>query len=163
MPRVTSSRQASTAAILLRHYAWNAEKLQEQFWNDPAAALESAGLDPPSSPSASTSALPPTPSRRGRTKSSNPSSPIKRSRSNLTGPFECPVCCTDYPASQVEKETFALGCGHQFCKGCWNEYLGGKISQEGESAKIQCMESGCHRIVREEVVDSFVDDRASHK
>jgi hypothetical protein len=50
--------KASTAAILLRHYAWNAEKLQEQFWNDPAAALEAAGLSPPSSPSTSTAPLP---------------------------------------------------------------------------------------------------------
>jgi hypothetical protein len=46
--------QSSTAAILLRHYAWNAEKLQEQFWNDPARALLEAGLSPPSSPSTST-------------------------------------------------------------------------------------------------------------
>jgi ariadne-1 len=71
-------------------------------------------------------------------------------------PFECPICCMDYPRDKVDEETFALGCGHRFCRKCWGEYLGGKIKGEGESARIQCMENGCSRIVREEVVDGLV-------
>lgn len=103
---------------------------------------------------------PSTPRRTARTK--NAFSPTKRSRP-LSGPFECPVCCIDYPASAVGVETYALGCEHRFCKSCWKEYLAGKVTGEGESAKIQCMESGCNRIVREEVVDEFVDPPVSKK
>lgn len=153
--------QASTAAILLRHYKWNAEKLQEQFWTDPAQALSDAGLSPPSSPTARTASLPsPGPSSPRRTRR-NPFSPVKRTRSLLpAGPFECPVCCMDYSR---DDETFALGCGHRFCKVCWKEYLQGKITQEGESGRVQCMESGCGRIVREEVVDDFMAPDVSKK
>ncbi|KAK6909443.1 hypothetical protein I203_103461 [Kwoniella mangroviensis CBS 8507] len=118
---------ASSAAILLRHYVWNSEKLQEQFWNDPAQALEAAGLSPPSSPTTHTSTQP-------------------------TGVFECPICCMEYDYSS----TYSMGCDHRFCKDCWKEYLSGKIKGEGESAKIQCMESGCKRIVREEIIDDLV-------
>ena len=156
--------KASTAAILLRHYAWNSEKLQEQFWNDPAAALEAAGLSPPSSPSTSTASLPspsiPSSSRRStRNLGRGLFSPAKRTRSLApSGPFECPVCCMDYDTSAIEQETFALGCGHRFCKICWKDYLTSKITTEGESAKVQCMESGCGRIVRGEVVEEMLPE-----
>ncbi|KAK1922146.1 hypothetical protein DB88DRAFT_383864 [Papiliotrema laurentii] len=155
---------ASTAAILLRHYAWNAEKLQEQFWNDPAAALEAAGLSPPSSPSTSTAPLPnasgPSNARRSNRGNARAAlfSPVKRNRSLPTTPFECPVCCMDYDSSMVADETFSLGCGHRFCKACWQEYLTSKIKTEAESARIQCMENGCGRIVREEVVEDMLPE-----
>lgn len=80
-----------------------------------------------------------------------------------SAPFECPVCCIDYSPSEVASETFALGCEHRFCKGCWTEYLTGKITQEGESGRVQCMESGCGRIVREEVVDDLMPPKVSKR
>lgn len=155
------TRQASTAAILLRHYAWNAEKLQEQFWNDPAAALMEAGLSPPASPSTSTASLPavsPVASPRKTTRSlRTPLPPVRRTKSSQSvGPFECPICCCDYPGDRVAETTLALGCEHRFCRGCWSEYLTGKIKGDGESARIQCMASGCSRIVRQETIEAIV-------
>ncbi|WVR00240.1 hypothetical protein IAU59_007382 [Kwoniella sp. CBS 9459] len=148
----------SSAAVLLRHYAWNSEKLQEQFWNDPAMALQEAGLSPASSPTTSTQPLPPSPTKRTRPLRSIPISPLRRTRSvpASSAPFECPVCCMDYDSASVETETYAMGCRHRFCKTCWAEYLAGKIKAEGESGNIQCMEDGCTRIVREEVIDEMV-------
>lgn len=155
--------QYSTATILLRHYVWNFEKLQEQFWNDPAVALQAAGLSPPSSPSRSTHALPPSsPRRPTRNSRSAVSSPTKRTRA-LPGPFECPICCMDFTKEQAATQTLALGCGHRFCRACWTEYLNGKVQGEGESVRIQCMESGCERVVREEVVDELVTSNVSKK
>jgi ariadne-1 len=46
---------------------------------------------------------------------------------------------------------------------CWKEYLGGKIKGDGESVRIQCMESGCERIVREEVIDVMMDKAISKR
>ncbi len=43
------------------------------------------------------------------------------------------------------------------------EYLNRKIKGEGESARIQCMESGCKRIVREEVVEELLSDDMTKK
>jgi ariadne-1 len=141
---------------------WNSEKLQEQFWNDPTQALLDAGLSPPSSPSTSTLPLPTTPARRNPRNGKTAPTP-KRTKSNHSAPFECPVCCTDYPSGQIEESTLSLGCGHRFCKVCWKEYLRGKIKGDGESGKIQCMESGCQKVVREEVVDQLLDASMSKR
>nr|ODN99997.1 ariadne-1 [Cryptococcus depauperatus CBS 7855] len=116
----------SNAATLLRHFAWNVERLQETFWNDPDATLLSAGLSPQSSPLTSSQPLP-----------------------NI---FECPICFADYEGPSAKNDTFALSCGHRFCKNCWREYLTGKIKDDSESSRIQCMESGCKRLVREEMI-----------
>ncbi|WVR07721.1 hypothetical protein IAU60_004763 [Kwoniella sp. DSM 27419] len=155
---------SSSAAILLRHYVWNSEKLQEQFWNEPATALKEAGLSPPASPTTSTHQLPPSPHRRTRSLKSVPASPMRRTQATPpTGPFECPICCSEFDAGSVAKHTYAMGCQHRFCKDCWTEYLSGKIKGEGESAKIQCMEDGCGRIVREEIVDDMVSAEVTKK
>ena len=136
--------QSSTAQILLRHYQWNAERLQEEFWTDPARSLQAAGLSPPSSPSTSTASLPPLKSRN----------PFRQRRREA---FECPICCNDYPPDEFESATFSLGCGHRFCRDCWQHYLSVKIKEEGESGRVQCMEKDCNRVVREEAVDELVD------
>ena len=78
-------------------------------------------------------------------------------------PFECPICCMDYTADEVDEETLDLGCGHRFCKGCWQGYLQNKIMDEGESGRIQCMESGCGRIVGEKTVEGLVEDRVRNR
>ncbi|OWZ63510.1 hypothetical protein AYX15_04541 [Cryptococcus neoformans] len=132
---------ASTAAALLRHFNWNTEKLQEVFWTEPDATLLAAGLSPPSSPSTSTQPLP----------------------GSQSGSFECPICFTDYEGKSAQQDTFAMGCGHRFCKACWGEYLTGKIKEEGESGRIQCMESGCKRVVKGEMVKELAGDKTSDR
>jgi ariadne-1 len=74
--------------------------------------------------------------------------------------FECPVCCLDFESEEVEDKTYALGCDHRFCKGCWTEYLERKILNEQESGRVQCMEDGCGRIVGEKTVFTLVNDKA---
>jgi len=63
----------------------------------------------------------------------------------------------------MDRMTMAMGCEHRFCVDCWTEYLAGKVSQDGESSKIQCMESGCDRIIKGEIVDRFVSPEVSKK
>lgn len=53
-----------------------------------------------------------------------------------------------------------LNCNHRFCKSCWKEYLVRKVWQEGESGKVQCMESGCGRVVGEKVVEGLIEGKA---
>lgn len=117
--------------------------------------MEAAGLPPRGSPSTSTLGLPP---------ASAPLQSRNPFRRQLTGeeePFDCPICCCDYPPEEFDSATFALSCGHRFCKMCWKEYITGKVKGEGESASIQCMENGCNRVVREEVVDAVVEPAVS--
>lgn len=147
----------STAATLLRHYRWNSEKLSETYWEDPARTLLAAGLSPPSSPSTSTKPLPPNPKR---TKSS---SSTTRTKSRTGEPFECSICFMDYPADEISTETLSLTCEHRFCKECWRHYLEGKILDEAESGRVQCMQEGCKRIVGEKVVFSLVGEKAADR
>jgi ariadne-1 len=63
----------------------------------------------------------------------------------------------------MDKMTMAMGCEHRFCVDCWTEYLAGKVAKDGESSKIQCMESGCDRIIMGEIVDQFVSPEISKK
>lgn len=83
-------------------------------------------------------------------KSRNPFRP-----KNDSGPFECSICCESY--DDVDGDTFALGCDHRFCRTCWKEYLTGKVKGEAESARIQCMEGECNRVVRSEAVKELVE------
>ncbi|KAJ9125203.1 hypothetical protein QFC22_000157 [Naganishia vaughanmartiniae] len=136
---------SSTAATLLRHFRWNSEKLTETYWEDPKKVLDDAGLEAITSPVVATRPLP------SRTKS--------RIAAASKEPFECPVCCIEYTGSETESETLGLSCGHRFCKDCWKEYLENKIMDEAESGRIQCMESGCGRIVGEKTVEALVHDK----
>lgn len=69
----------------------------------------------------------------------------------------------DYAPDEVEQETLDLGCGHRFCKACWQGYLENKIMDEAESGRIQCMESGCGRIVGEKTVEALVGDKVKRR
>ena len=57
--------------------------------------------------------------------------------------FTCEICFEDAPGLQ----TYALKCGHRFCADCYTNYLTCKIKEEGEAARVQCPQDGCHRIV----------------
>lgn len=145
----------STAATLLRHYKWNSEKLTETYWEDPAKAMNAAGLTPPSSPKASLQSLP----REGNAVASS----SKTQSSLYVEPFECPICCLEIVPSDIEKETLSLGCEHRFCNECWTSYLEGKIMDEQESGNIQCMESGCGRIAGERTVFQLVPEKVADR
>lgn len=57
--------------------------------------------------------------------------------------FVCEICCEDGD----DLETYAMRCGHRFCVECYRHYLGQKIREEGEAARIQCPGENCHMIV----------------
>ncbi|KAL9609161.1 MAG: hypothetical protein Q9167_006056 [Letrouitia subvulpina] len=66
--------------------------------------------------------------------------------------FECTICFDDSPSV----ETYAMKCGHRYCVDCYRQYLGQKIREEGEAARIQCPTNGCSRIVDSKSMDLLV-------
>ncbi|KAL2364541.1 hypothetical protein RJZ56_002494 [Blastomyces dermatitidis] len=68
--------------------------------------------------------------------------------------FMCDICCEDGPGM----ETYSMRCGHRFCVECYRHYLGQKIGEEGEAARIECPQSNCHRIVDSKTLDLLVTD-----
>ena len=45
-----------------------------------------------------------------------------------------------------------MDCGHQFCGGCWTEYLTTKIMDEGMGQTISCAAHGCDILVDDQTV-----------
>lgn len=150
--------QDTDAAILLRHYGWNKEKLIEKYMDTPEKVNVEAGVHenssrpklmnledftcdicfrsaedcgPPSSPVVTRS------TSSGRTKS--------RSISKSTAAKITPTI-----------QTLALACDHRFCTECYSNYLEQKIKSEGESRRIQCMEGKCNLVVDEKTVGLLV-------
>ncbi|KAI1946748.1 hypothetical protein LOZ57_003518 [Ophidiomyces ophidiicola] len=68
--------------------------------------------------------------------------------------FMCEICCED----DEDLETYALLCGHRFCVDCYRHYLGQKIKEEGEAARIQCPQDQCQRIVDSRSLELLVTD-----
>ncbi|RMZ73700.1 RING finger [Pyrenophora seminiperda CCB06] len=116
------------AAILLRHLRWNKERLIDQYMEKMEQVLETAGL--------------------GQDSTTNPPKLEK-----VPG-FVCDICCDD----DANMKTFAMKCGHRFCLDCYRQYLGTKIQDEGEAARIRCPGEGCTRIVDSKSLDLLVTE-----
>ncbi|GAA5912248.1 hypothetical protein JCM8208_001312 [Rhodotorula glutinis] len=65
--------------------------------------------------------------------------------------FVCDVCYDD-----ATKETLAMSCDHRFCKDCYSHYISSKVTDEGESRRIECMAGDCNVIVDEKTVELLV-------
>jgi ariadne-1 len=68
--------------------------------------------------------------------------------------FMCDICCDD----EEGLETYAMICGHRYCVDCYRHYLGQKIKEEGEAARIECPSEVCHRIVDSKSLDLLVTE-----
>ncbi|KAE9394687.1 hypothetical protein BT96DRAFT_1022402 [Gymnopus androsaceus JB14] len=168
--------EPSVAALLLRHQAWNKERLIEKYMETPASVLVTAGASMPEVPTSPThirshSAVDSSSSRRQTRSSSKLLSPItssfraiaqKSGSSNSTfskshigskseepETFVCPICFDDSP----DLKQLALDCGHAACSGCWHAYTTSKITDEGDHC-IRCMTEGCALVAP----DAFIPD-----
>lgn len=72
--------------------------------------------------------------------------------------FTCTICYSsaeDEPSGKMT--TIALGCGHRFCKDCYQQYINQKVKEDGESRRVQCMEEDCKLVVDEKTVELIVE------
>ncbi|GAK64662.1 RING finger protein [Moesziomyces antarcticus] len=117
------------AAILLRHFGWNKERLIERFMDSPDKVNLEAGVhDDPARP-----------------------------KLQKLPDFTCEICymsSDDSPDGQME--TLALACGHRYCRDCYQHYLEQKIRAEGESRRVQCMREKCNLVIDERTVGLVV-------
>ncbi|KAF7300136.1 RBR-type E3 ubiquitin transferase [Mycena kentingensis (nom. inval.)] len=135
----------STASLLLRHNAWNKERLIEQYMDNADKMLVAAGASLPSPDAVAT----PRPSRRPVTRRSkrSPSPPPSKSAT-----FTCPICFDDDPSITPR----ALDCGHSACTGCWDAYITQKIRDEAEHS-CRCMTENCTLVAPDEFVRASID------
>lgn len=111
------------AAVLLRHYHWNKERLIENYMDAPEAVLRDAGVRADAGPSAKT-----------------------------LSDFMCDICYMSAADYGGQIPTMALACGHRYCVPCYTQYATQKVREEGESRRIQCMHDGCPLVVDEDTM-----------
>ncbi|KAJ5905218.1 E3 ubiquitin-protein ligase dbl4 [Penicillium subrubescens] len=75
-------------------------------------------------------------------------------RTEVIPGFMCDICCDEGD----DLVSYAMRCGHRFCVGCYRQYLGQKIKEEGEAARIECPGENCHRIVDSKSLDLLVTE-----
>ncbi len=66
--------------------------------------------------------------------------------------FSCAVCLEEVPMT----ETFALGCGHRYCKQCWTDFLEVHVAAGANCVYTQCMHPGCTELCHEECFQKLV-------
>jgi ariadne-1 len=118
----------STTGNLLRHFAWNKEKLLSKYFENPEKVCEMAGV------------------------TAAPVEDQVTSRAvQLDGEAECTIC----GELTTPPDSTALSCLHRFCNSCWRDYLTMQI-QEGQSTLLHCMHYQCNLRVAESVVKRIV-------
>lgn len=118
--QVCSIPTSAAAAALLRHFKWNKEKLIESYLENPQKVCRDAGM--------STFEL---------------ETPLKGDPKAITS---CLICLEEMPNAN----TFALSCGHRYCRDCWNSYLDVKIKEGPRCVFARCPSPKCNSIVHEE-------------
>ncbi|KAI8833250.1 hypothetical protein BJ741DRAFT_566321 [Chytriomyces cf. hyalinus JEL632] len=126
-------RGSNDCAILLRHFAYDKERLLERYFEDPESVLFQAGICPMSS-------------------SNGPSSTEISIHSASAGAAasECSICYSDII------DSFNLACAHSFCRDCYHAYCTLKIRELGQSS-ISCLQSGCSVLLSESLIKSVTD------
>ncbi|XP_058795296.1 E3 ubiquitin-protein ligase arih1-like [Phymastichus coffea] len=111
----------TTTRILLNHFKWDIQQFVCTYYNgDQEKLFKEAHIINPFKTRSLTSSQP----------SSNEAD-------------KCQVCLVEIPKNMMT----GLGCGHQFCEDCWNEYLKIKIMDEGIVQAIQCAANSCDILV----------------
>ena len=123
----------AVSACLLRSNQWNRESLFESYMENPTKACSKAGVS-------STDILftPPT---------------------DPNAVSECLVCTDSFKQS----DSFALPCGHRYCRSCWKEYLEIAITSGAECITLKCMAPKCSSVVHEDAYAKIVSPEMFQK
>jgi len=69
--------------------------------------------------------------------------------------IECPICLDDVPTSQ----SFSLGCGHWFCRTCFEYYLEDQVKTKAEQCVLSsCPEQKCSVKVTDAIVSKLLQN-----
>uniref|UniRef100_A0A6B2L222 RBR-type E3 ubiquitin transferase n=1 Tax=Arcella intermedia TaxID=1963864 RepID=A0A6B2L222_9EUKA len=66
-------------------------------------------------------------------------------------PFECLICLEEVSG----RNTFALSCGHRYCRDCWRAFLEVAIKSEASCIWTRCPYPKCNELVHENAFQKF--------
>mmetsp|Transcript_21552 Transcript_21552/g.30186 ORF Transcript_21552/g.30186 Transcript_21552/m.30186 type:complete len:542 (+) Transcript_21552:54-1679(+) len=111
---------SSAAAVLLREYKWNKERLVETFFAGQNKILEKCGVE----------------SRCNSTRCDLIESTTRR---------DCEICYEDYTSNEMLR----MPCGHEFCLQCWLSFIQNMIHEGNSCLRTTCPQAGCKELVTE--------------
>lgn len=124
--QVCSIPTDAAAAALLRYFKWNKEKLIESYLETPEKTCADAGL--------------------------NAKFEMERKVKDPERIESCLICMEDV----AREATFALACGHRYCKECWRGYLEVLIRDGPRAVYARCPAPKCQAIVHESAYRALV-------
>lgn len=105
---------ADEAIATMRYFHWNEEKMQDKWFEREQAFRYEIGITPNK--------------KMLEGLSSSQVQEINASKKEYNGGY-CTVCYANFADVKTDplSEPCSLACGHQFCIGCWTEYLAERI------------------------------------
>jgi len=131
------SCESEQAAILLRQFRWDQERLTTEFLEDPDKVLRRAGFHEGNAETLHVGDGSVTVGGKSKRASSLPE-------------IQCLICY------EQTKTYSALGCGHGFCNECYSTFLSHKIKDEGhECIFATCPQDKCPVLVSDRLVGAL--------
>lgn len=131
---------------LLRYFRWDSQKLLEELFDSNREDLfKAAGIAYVDDSNSESLNKAPKPESK-RTKS------MKKANDKQAG--FCGICFQDTHLSQMT----GAGCGHSFCRDCWDGYLKTKIMEDGDVYRIPCPSVHCSIVVDDDDVCALIKE-----
>lgn len=123
-----------SALVLLQHFQWGKERMINGYYEDPEKVMVKCGL-----------AVPPAAEAKDEGKSGESNSGgAKAADAKSGGVVVCRIC---YDEEVKEEDSFALPCGHSFCKDCYGSFLNSAVDAGPQCVDTRCPEHKCQLIV----------------
>ena len=145
---------------LLQNNKWDREKLIDAFFSDPEKVMKAAGLDlyidttDAFNPGSAADGSIPVKLFRN---SSNPSVGTTNSNGTTSNNnkelFKCRICYDE------TSNAFSMGCGHKFCRSCYEEYLSSQVKDGPSCILAHCPEFKCTQTVTPNVFHNLLCNR----
>eukprot|EP00397_Hematodinium_sp_SG-2012_P020182 GEMP01020779.1.p1 GENE.GEMP01020779.1~~GEMP01020779.1.p1 ORF type:complete len:593 (+),score=132.02 GEMP01020779.1:24-1781(+) len=150
-----------SAYVLLRHFRWDLARLQEEWFDNEERIRRSTGLLHGTSVSSASSSqvyCPVCMSGGDEGADAGNTSPTGRDGCAFSPQGRADGCAYRASASERQRSSLCLGCGHYACESCWRRYAETQVDTRGKASILTtCLAHKCTQLVPPSVLRSLCD------